>query len=226
MPRMEIFLDPALEWQEESLEDWCCALGAFLCDTGVEVKRGFRLPGYEVLEIQGEEIQAELILSASERLMVLEGFPVGNSQHRDMAQILLRFARNMGAERLFIPAESNAETEFWRQAGALPVPDPQPLKEKIRRDRVGVESLGLVSLLVRYRGKPALCLELIRCSVHAPGLVSLAGRRLERHFGGPLGFASRVAAQCPWDIEREQWDDLLAFSRLKAFEVLAERLEV
>lgn len=224
MSRMEIFLKPALEWQEESLEDWCCALGAFLYDEGIEVKRGFHLPGYEVLEIQGEGLQAELILSASERLMVLEGFPVKSARQEDMARTLLRFARNMGAQRLFIPAESRIEEAFWLQAGGQPLPDRKPLEEKIRREYVVVESLGGVSLLVRYQGEQVLCLEPITCTVHAPGLISLAGRRLEKHFGGPLGFTSRVAAYCPWELKREQWDDLLAYSRLKAFEILAEQL--
>jgi len=224
MPRMEIFLHPDSEWQKDSLEDWCCALGAFLYDQGIGIKRGFCLPGYEVLEIQGAEFRAELILHASERLVILQGFPIKNIIHEEMAQVLLRFARNMGAEWLFIPTESSRETEFWRQAGGLPLPDPRTLKEKIRRECVSVESLGGVSLLVRYRREPALCLELIACTAHAPGLVSLAGRRLERYFGSPLGFASRIAARCPWELERAQWEDLLAYSRLKAFEVLAAEL--
>lgn len=224
MPRMEMILKPVVEWQEENVEDWSCALGAYLTDKGLEVKRGFRLPGYEALELLGEGMKAELILSASERLMVLEGFPVVNARQEEAVRILLYFARKMGAERLFIPAESGAEEQFWQKAGAQALPEPQPLSEKIKREKIAVESLGGVSLLVCYQGEPVLCLEPIACSVHAPGLICLAQRRLEKYVGGPLGFVSRVAGYCPWVLEREQWDDVLAYSRIKAFEILAERL--
>lgn len=224
MQRMEILLKPVVEWQDESVADWSCALGAYLAEKGLEVKQGFRLPGYEALELLGKDMKAELILSASERLMVLEGFPVVDAGQEEVARILLYFARKMGAERLFIPAESGVEEKFWQKAGAQTLPEPQALSERIKREKIAVESLGGVSLLVRYQGKALLCLEPIACSVHAPGLISLAQRRLEKHFGGPLGFASRVAGDCPWALEREQWDDVLAYSRLEAFEVLVERL--
>jgi len=100
-------------------------------------------------------------------------------------------------------------------------PDPVPLQESILREKVAIKQLAKFSLLVTYEEKPVLCLEPIMCNAHEPGLASLAQRRLEKMYGGtPLGFASRMAVHCPWNITREQWDDLLAFSRLQAFDLL------
>lgn len=221
MPRIEIKLDPVLDWHDEVLDDWQCALGAFLTEKGQRVKPGLRLPGYEILEITGTENNTEIILSASERLVLLEGLAIESYLEKELAQFVIRFAREMGAESLFVPIISVSEENFWSSFGGKIWPDPGPLDGEIKRDKVGVEKLARVSILVTYAGKPALCLEPIICNIHAPGPVSLAQRRLEKELGGrPLGFASRVAVHCPWDLRRTQWDDLLAYSRLQAFELL------
>lgn len=220
MPRMEIKLNPVIDWHEEALDDWRCALNAFLTEKGQKLKSGPRLPGYEIIEIAGNN-KAEIILSASERLVLLEGLEVGEYFERELAQFVLRFAREMGAKSLFVPVITLSEENFWSGLGGLLHPDPVPLTGEIERAKVSVEKLARLSILINYDQRPALCLEPIACNVHAPGVISLAQRRLEKEFGGqPLGFASRIAIHCPWDFRRRQWDDLLAYSRLQAFEVL------
>ncbi|MHB1652099.1 MAG: hypothetical protein ACYCVD_06420 [Desulfitobacteriaceae bacterium] len=223
MRRMKIQLDPVSDWQQEALEDWRCALGAFLIETGQRVRDGLRLPGYEVLEIIGNDNTAELILSASERLVFLEGLIIEGYMEKEFARFIIRFAREMGARGLFVPVDSLPEECFWQEFGGKLQPEPQPLGGTIKRSQVGVGRLDRLSLLVTYTSQPVLCLEPIACNVHSPGPISLAQYRLEKVFGGgPLGFASRVAAYCPWDIRRSQWDDLLSYSRLQAFELLED----
>lgn len=222
MPWVEVELKPNFEWSEEALNDWSHALTAFLTDKGVELRPKARvLPGYQVLSIGEQENMGAIVLSSSERLVLLEGWSLNGPLEQEFAYFTLRFAREMGAVALCTALSSDAEEDFWLKMGGIVRPDPVPLAGKITRRKVDVLPLGKLSILVRYDGQPALCLEPIACNAHAPGPVSLAQRRLEKMFGGrPLGFASRVAVHCPWEISKSQWDDLLAFSRLKSFELL------
>jgi len=224
MPWMEIELSPHSEWNEDCLEDWAQALGAFFMEGGSGLKpQILMLPGYQVVQL-GEMGIGEITLSGAERLVILDGLSLKENVECDFARFLVRFARQMGAVGVCASISNSAERDFWRKLGGVIQPDPVPLKGPIRKGKVNVKQLAKFSLLVTYKDDPMLCLEPIVCNTHAPGgLVSLAQRRLEKEFGGsPLGFASRVAVHCPWDINQEQWDDLLSFSRLKAFDVLAD----
>ncbi|MDR3600666.1 MAG: hypothetical protein P4L49_09345 [Desulfosporosinus sp.] len=222
MPWIEIELSPRSEWNEDGLEDWAQALGSFLSEKGTGLEPQIRmLPGCNVLQL-GEAGIGELTLSSSERLVILDGLSLKGSVECDFARFAVRFARQMGAVGFCVSSVSRTEKSFWRKLGGVIKPDPVPLQGPIRPSRVGIKQLAQFSLLVMYRDEPVLCLEPIRCNAHAPGLVSLAQRRLEKMYAGsPLGFASRVAIHCPWIISREQWDDLLSFSRLQAFDLLA-----
>lgn len=228
MPWVEVELKPRFDWNEEALHDWSRALTAFLTDKGVELRPKTKvLPGYQVLSIGDKEKMGAIILSSSERLVLLEGWSLNGPLEEEFAYFTLRFAREMGAVALCTAFSSDAEEEFWRKMGGIIRSDPVALGEKIMRRKVDVHPLGKMSLLVSYEGQPALCLEPIACNAHAPGPVSLAQRRLEKLFGGrPLGFASRVAVHCPWEISKSQWDDLLAFSRLKSFDLLYHMITV
>lgn len=221
MPWIEIELSPRAEWNEEGLEDWSQALGAFLTEKGTGLNPSIRmLPGYNVVQL-GEEGIGELTLSGSERLVILDGLSLKGNLECDFVRFVVRFARQMGAVGVCVSNASSAEGGFWRKLGGVIQPDPVPLKGSIRRRKVAIKQLANFSLLVTYGGEPVLCLEPIMCNAHAHGLVSLAQRRLEKMYGGtPLGFASRMAVHCPWTITREQWDDLLSFSRLQAFDLL------
>ena len=223
MPWIEIELSPRSEWNDEGLEDWAQALGSFLSEKGIGAAPQIRmLPGYNVVQL-GEEGSGELTLSGSERLVILDGLSLKGNVECDFARFAVRFARHMGAVGFCVSGASSAERSFWRKLGGVIKPDPVPLKGPIRRESVTIRQLAKFSLLVTYKNKPVLCLEPITCNAHAPGLVSLAQRRLEKVYGGtPLGFASRVAVHCPWVISREQWDDLLSFSRLQAFDLLED----
>ena len=227
MPWMEIQLNPQTEWNQQALEDWACALGAFSAARGKQAEPSIRvLPGYQILEIEGINGWGEIILSPSERVILVEGLAVENKLERDLASFLVRFASEMGALSLCVPVEGYAEERFWQSLGGRRRPEPSCLEGQIKREKIGIKKLAEVSLLVTYDNEPALCLEPIICNAHASGPVSLAQRRLERKFGGqPLGFASRVAIHCPWDISKQQWDDLLAYSRLSAFELLARIMD-
>lgn len=225
MPWMELSLNPKTDWDEEGLPDWVEALGAFLMEKGKGVKPSLQvLPGYHVLSLGEDRDAGELLISSSERLIVLMGLTFENSLNREFAGYVARFARELGAVALRAPAHCSAERNFWRKLGARLIPDPILLREKVRREMVGVEALFGQSILVTYRSKPALCLEAIFCTARPGGPVSLAERRLEKLFGEgrPIGFASRISAHSPWKIEKSQWDDLLAYSRLEAYEVLAK----
>lgn len=222
---MELPLNPTTDWDEEGLSDWAEALGAFLTGKGKRVTTSLQvLPGYQVLTLGEEDTIGELLISSSERLIILKGLTLESSWDREFAGIVARFAREMGAVALRAPLHFSSEKEFWKRLGAEVIPDPVPLKEKIRRVNVGVEPLYKQGILVTYRGKPALCLEPIFCTARPSGLVSLAERRLGKLFGGgrPIGFASRVSSHSPWEIAKIQWEDLLAYSRLEAYEVLAK----
>ena len=221
MPWIEIELSPRVEWNEDGLEDWALALGAFLTERGTGLNPLIRmLPGYYVVQL-GEAGIGELTLSSSERLVILDGLSLKGNAECDFARFVIRFARQMGAVGVCVSNASSTEKSFWRKLGGVIQPDPVSLKESIRREKVTIKQLAKFSLIVTYEGKPVLCLEPIMCNAHAPGLVSLAQRRLEKMYGGtPLGFASRMAVHCPWNITREQWDDLLSFSRLQAFDLL------
>jgi hypothetical protein len=225
MPWIELPLNPMTDWNEACLSDWAEALGAFLMEKGKRGTPSFQiLPGYKILAFGENEAAGELLISSSERLIVLMGMPIENSSDREFAGVVARFARELGAVALRTAIQYSSEKEFWEELGARVVPDPVPLCEKIRRERVGVEPLFKKSLLVTYRGKPTLCLEPIFCTARPSGPASLAERRLEKLLGGgqPIGFASRVSAYSPWEVKKDQWDDLLAYSRLEAYEVLAE----
>jgi hypothetical protein len=221
MPWIEIELSPRVEWNEDGLEDWSQALGTFLTEKGTGLKPVIRmLPGCNVVQL-GEVGIGELTLSSSERLVILDGLSLTGNMECDFARFVIRFARQMGAVGLCVSNASSTERSFWQELGGVVQPDAVPLKGPIRRGKVALKQLANYSLLVTYEGEPVLCLEPIACNAHTPGLVSLAQRRLEKMYGGtPLGFASRMAVHCPWDITREQWDDLLSFSRLQAFDLL------
>jgi len=223
MPWIEIELSPRVEWNEECLEDWSLALGAFLTERGTGVEPLIKmLPGYNVVQL-GEAGIGELTLSGSERLVILDGLSLKGNVECDFARFVVRFARQMGAVGVCVSNPSSQERRFWRKLGGVIQPDPVPLKEPIRRENVAIKQLSKYSLLVTYETEPVLCLEPIRCNTHASGLISLAQRRLEKRYSGtPLGFASRMAVHCPWNICREQWDDLLSFSRLQAFDLLED----
>jgi len=223
MPWMEIELSPRSEWNEDCLEDWAQALGAFFTEgeSGLEPQI-LMLPGYQVVQLGGMGV-GDITLSSAERLVILDGLSLKENVECDFARFVVRFACQMGAVGVCASISNASERDFWRKLGGVIQPDPVPLKGSIRKGRVQVKQLAKFSLLVTYQGDPMLCLEPITCNAHAPGLVSLAQRRLEKEHGGsPLGFASRVAVHCPWDINQEQWGDLLSFSRLQAFDLLSD----
>lgn len=223
MPWIEIELSPQVEWNEDGLEDWTLALGVFLTERGTRVNPVIRmLPGYSIVQL-GEAGIGELILSSSERLVILDGLSLKENLEYDLARFVVRFACQMGAVGVCVSNADINESIFWLELGGVIRPDSVPLAESIERGKVAVRQLTNFSLLVTYKGAPVLCLEPIMCNTHAPGPVSLAQRRLEKRCGGtPLGFASRMAVHCPWNITREQWDDLLSFSRLQAFDLLED----
>ena len=221
MPWIEIELSPRSEWNEDGLEDWAQALGAFLTDRGTGLNPQIHvLPGLNVLELVEAGI-GELPLSSAERLVILEGLSLKGTIECDFARFVVNFARQMGAVGVCVSINSADDKNFWRKLGGIIQPDSVPLEGSIEQGKVAVEQLAKFSLLVTYQGEPALCLEPIMCNAHAPGVISLSQRRLEKLYGGsPLGFASRVAVHCPWKLNREQWDNLLSFSRLQAFDLL------
>ncbi|MGE4271358.1 MAG: hypothetical protein AB7E31_00610 [Desulfitobacterium sp.] len=225
MPWMELSIDPLTDWNEEGLADWAEALGAFLTERGREIKTSLqRLPGYLIVRMGEEDEAGELLVSSSERLIVMMGLTVKDDSEREFAEMLTRFAKEMGAVALRAPIHYLAEKSFWQRLGALDVPEPVPLHEEIQRNKVGVELLYMQSLLVTYRDQPALCLEPIFCTARSDGPQSLAARRVEKLLGGgrPIGFASRVSAYSPWQFEKKEWDELLAYSRLESYEMLEQ----
>lgn len=229
MPWMELNLDPQDNWNEESLEDWSVALASFLPGKGKKkIKpQPTALPGYYRVALGEKEELGELVISSAERLVVLLGLSYESSVEKELAHFVARFARQMGAVTLRVPILNATEKTFWKQLGAEFYPDPSGLDEDIRREDVEVEPLHQFNLQVTYKGKPALCLEPIFCNARAGGVVSLAQRRTERLLGGqPIGFASRISAHCPWKLNQTQWNDLLAFSRLKCFEVLEQCVNI
>ena len=224
MSRMELELDPQSEWNEEALADWSCALTAFFAESGYEGQPKIRvLPGYQILTFGNLEKSGEIILSASERIVLLEGWSILGETERELASFIIRCARQMGAKALCISICSEVDRLFWVQRGGKLQPDPIPLDGDVFRERVAIHNQSKQSLLITYDEQPVLCLEPVICNAHAPGPISFAQRRLEKEFGGqPLGFASRVAVHSPWEINKEQWDDLLAYTRLQAFELISE----
>lgn len=223
MPWMEIAITPHTDWNDDGLEDWALALGAFLTEKGMGLKPEIRmLPGYYIVQLGDEGIGA-LTLSSAERLVLLDGLELRGSLDYDFARFVVRFAGQMGAVGVCAPVNSPDEETFWLKMGGILQPDPGPLTEEICRGEVKIKPHGKFNLLVTYRGEPVLCLEPIAVNAHAPGVRSLSQRRLEKMYGGsPLGFASRKAVHSPWAITREQWEDFLAYSRLQAFDVLEE----
>ncbi|KGK90396.1 hypothetical protein DP73_07040 [Desulfosporosinus sp. HMP52] len=223
MPWIEIALSPRSEWNEDGLKDWALALGAFLNEKGTELDPQIRmLPGYNVVQL-GETGIGDLTLSSTERLVILKGLSLNRNVESDFARFVVRFALQMGALGVCVSSSDFSDKSFWRKLGGVIRPDPVPLEGSICGEKVGVKQLFKFGLLVTYKDEPMLCLEPIACNAHSPGIVSLAQRRLEKMYGGsPIGFTSRMAAHCPWIISKVQWTDLLSFSRLKAFEILAE----
>jgi len=223
MPWIEIELSPRSEWNEDVLNDWALALGAFLTERGTGLNPQIRmLPGYNVVQL-GEAGIGDLTLSSAERLVILDGLSLKGNVECDFARFVVRFALQMGALGVCVCNASSSERSFWRKLGGIIRPDPVPLEGPICREKVAIRQLAKFSLLVTYESKPVLCLEPITCNAHASGLISLAQRRLEKMYGGSqLGFASRVAFHCPWSISREQWADLLSLSRLQAFDLLED----
>lgn len=229
MPWMELNLDPQDDWNEESIGDWSAAIASFLLEKGEKkIKpQSSALPGYYTVALGNNEELGELVISSAERLVVLLGLTYESSVEKELAHFVARFARQMGAVALRVPILNASEKTFWKQLGAKFYPDPSKLKEDIRCEYIGVKPLYQFSLLVTYKEKPALCLEPIFCNARAEGIVSLAQRRTERLLGGqPIGFASRISAHCPWDLNRTQWNDLLAYSRLRCFEVLEQCINI
>lgn len=223
MPWIEIALSPRSDWNEDGLEDWALALGAFLTERGTSLNPQIRmLPGYNVLQL-GDKGIGDLTLSSAERLVILDRLSLKGNVECDFARFVVRFALQMGALGVCVSNASLSERDFWRKLGGVIQPDPIPLEGSINRNNVGIRQLSKFSLLVTYENEPVLCLEPITCNAHPPGLISLAQRRLEKMYGGgPLGFASRVVIRSPWCISQEQWRDLLSFSRLQAFDLLEE----
>ncbi len=223
MPWMELSLHPMKEWDEQGLANWAEALGAFFSDKGIPLATSLEyLPGYQIVKLGQDEEAGELLISPSERLLVLMGLSLKTYSDWEFIDILTRFGRKMGAMALRSQINCIAEKEFWLRRGAIEIPEPVILQEDIQKWLVEIEPLYKQSLLVRYRGKPALCLEPIFCNARPEGVASLAARRLERLLGDglPIGFASRISAYSPWEFNKVQWDDLLAYSRLEAYEVL------
>ena len=227
MPWMELQLNPQDDWNEEGLEDWSEALSAFLIEKGKGIKPELQaLPGYHIIALGENKEQGELVISSTERIVVLLGLSFESQAEKEFAVFVARFAQQMGAVALRVPISYPKDKKFWEKMGAIFQPDPSDLKEKIQREKVDVEPLFRYSLQVTYKGKPALCLEPIFCTARSAEVVSLAQRRVEKRLGGyPIGFASRVSAYCPWELNQTQWDDLLSFSRLICFEVLEQRLK-
>ncbi|AFM42660.1 hypothetical protein Desaci_3779 [Desulfosporosinus acidiphilus SJ4] len=223
MPWMEIEINPQSDWNEEGLEDWTLALGAFLTEKGTELKPEIRrLPGFNIVHM-GEEGAGALTLHNAERLVLIDGIELKGASDFDFARFVIRFAGQMGAVGVCASINSSAERHFWEQIGGILRPDPVSLEGKIIRDKVSIQQLIKFFLLVTYEEEPVLCLEPITVNCHAPGIISLAQRRLEKMYGGnPLGFASWRAVHCPWTITQDQWQDLLAYSRLQAFDLLEE----
>lgn len=223
MSWIEIELSPETEWNEDNIEDWASALGAFLMENGTELNpQASMLPGYYIFQLGGAGI-GELKLSSSERLVLLNRFTLKGTVECDFVRFVVRFARQMGAVGVCVSGIHCSERDFWKKLGGIVRADPVLLEGAIQKEQVGIQTLAKFSLLVTYERQPVLCLEPIACNAHAPGPISLAQYRLEKMYGGgPLGFASRLAVHCPWKINKEQWNDLLSFSRLPAFNLLEE----
>ncbi|MCB8814092.1 hypothetical protein [Desulfosporosinus shakirovi] len=221
MPWIEIALSPRSEWNEDGLKDWALALGTFLTEKGTGLNPQIQmLPGYNVVQL-GDAGIGDLTLSSAERLVILDGLSLKGNVECDFARFVVRFALQMGALGVCVSNASLSEKSFWQKLGGVIQPDPVPLEGPISPDKVGIRQLSKFSLSVTYESEPVLCLEPITCNAHPPGPISLAQRRLEKMYGGcPLGFASRAAVHSPWIISREQWTDLLSFSRLQAFDLL------
>lgn len=228
MPWMELSLDPQDDWNEVGLQDWSEALATFLTEKGKEAKPRLQpLPGYHTVALGENEELGELVISSAERLVVLFGLSYESQREKELAHYVAHLARQMGAVALRAPILTSTEKTFWQRMGAELQPDPTHLKEKIQSAKVGVRPLYQYSLQVTYKERPVLCLEPIFCTARSEGVVSLAQRRTEKRIGGqPIGFASRISAHCPWKLERSQWDDFLAFSRLASFEVLEQCINI
>ena len=97
MPWIEIELSPRVEWNEDGLEDWTLALGAFLTERGTGLNPMIKmLPGYNIVQL-GETGIGELTLSSSERLVILDGLSLKGNVECDFARFVVRFACQMGA---------------------------------------------------------------------------------------------------------------------------------
>ncbi|MFZ3372942.1 MAG: hypothetical protein WA131_07990, partial [Desulfitobacteriaceae bacterium] len=118
MSWMELELDSQSEWNEEALTDWSCALTAFFAESGYGGQPKIRvLPGYQILTFGSLKKSREIILSASERIILLEGFSILGEPERELAFFIIRFARQMGAKALFVSICSDVDRLFWIQRG-------------------------------------------------------------------------------------------------------------
>ncbi|WP_407307402.1 hypothetical protein [Desulfosporosinus sp. SB140] len=119
MPWIEIEINPQSDWNEECLEDWALALGAFLTEKGTSLKPEIHmLPGYNVVQL-GEEGAGALTLRSSERLVLIDGLELKGTVDYDFARFVVRFASQMGAVGVCASINSSAERNFWRKMGGL-----------------------------------------------------------------------------------------------------------
>ena len=133
MPWMEVKLQPQRDWNEMALDIWVRALQGFLAEKGMRLRPKIRvLPGYQVVSIDGETAPGEIILSASERLVLLEDWCLRGPLDREMAGVVMRVARNTGATALCLPPSAPEAEQFWLSFGAIMHPDPVPLGEQVQ----------------------------------------------------------------------------------------------
>jgi len=225
MPWLKLSLEPDTEWNTLYLEDWEEAIRSFFARRGESFyPKRWEFPGYYIIEMGKNGEWGEITLSQAEKVVVLKNLRLGYEVEDDFAIFICKFARQMGAANLFIFTEN--DHTVWYNYGAIDQPDPEPLKEDIVPEKVGIEPLKNFALGITYGGYPVLCLEPIQCTARSSKLISLSQQRLEKMLGsGPIGFASRMAVQCPWFIEKKQWQDLLAWSRLRCFDRLYEAVK-
>lgn len=226
MLRLEVPIKPCSDWSDYTLKDWGEALEAFLSERQWELKAAFAVGGYRIIDFGAPDTgkrAGELIFSRGERAVSLLGPAVRGKWEQELVQSVLLTARAMGAVVFYTYGE-DGQWLFWEKLGAKRLPEVTPFPEPFRAENVQVTPLFGLSLLVGYAGQPVLCLEPIACNSHGKGLASLAQKRAEKRCGEvALGFSSRIAARCPWQVPKPVWENLLACSRLRAFECL-ERL--
>lgn len=139
MPWIEISLSPRSEWNEEGLNDWTCALGAFLTERGTGLNPQIQmLPGQNIVQL-GEGGIGNLTLSSAERLVIIDRLSLQGSMECDFARFLVRFALQMGALGVCVSNASFSEKNFWQKLGGIIKPDPGPLLEAISPEKVAIK---------------------------------------------------------------------------------------